>query len=238
VRDISMQSDAGMEVTGLLAIPARAGRKPAAVLMDSQGKDALARPNGAVERLANEGVVVMVIEPRPTPPGTESLKSPYLGIFNLLSLRAFLVGRTIVGLRIDDVVRAIDWLIARPDVQTVTLHGVGAHGIVALHAAVLDRRVDRLVMETTLASYRMIVEQPMHREVSEVVIPGVLRHYDIDDLLLATYPRAVQIISPVDALGAPLPEQAAKAAVERIRQAEQKAGLGSGQRIVTKFSEK
>ena len=60
-----------------------------------------------------EGVVVMAIEPRPTPRGTENLKSPYLGLFNLLSLRAFLVGRTIVGLRIDDVLRAMDWLTSR-----------------------------------------------------------------------------------------------------------------------------
>jgi cephalosporin-C deacetylase-like acetyl esterase len=234
VRNISMKSDAGMELNGLIALPARAGRKPAALLMDSQGKDALAKPGGVVERLAQEGVVVMAIEPRPTPPGTESLKSPYLGLFNLLSLRAFLVGRTIVGLRIDDVLRAMDWLTSRSDVQTVTVHGVGPHGIVALHAAVLDRRIERLVMENSLVSYRAIVDQPIHREVSEVVIPGVLRHYDTDDLLLATFPRPVQVISPVDALGAPLTEEAARAAVERIREAERKAGLGSGQRIVAK----
>ena len=120
------------------------------------------------------------------------------------------------------------------DVQTVTVHGVGPHGIVALHAAVLDRRIERLVMENTLVSYRAIVDRPIHREVSEVVIPGVLRHYDTDDLLLATFPRPVQVISPVDALGAPLTEEAARAAVERIREADRKAGLGSGQRIVAK----
>jgi hypothetical protein len=120
----------------------------------------------------------------------------------------------------------------------VTVHGVGAHGIVALHAAVLDRRIERVVLERTLSSYRMIVDQPVHREVSEVVVPGVLRHYDTDDLLLATFPRPVQIIAPVDALGAALPEQSAAAAVERIRGVERKAGLGSGQRIVVRFPEK
>ena len=61
VRNISMKSDAGMELNGLIALPARAGRKIAALLMDRQGKDALAKPGGVVERLAQEGVVVMDI---------------------------------------------------------------------------------------------------------------------------------------------------------------------------------
>ncbi len=242
---LSMRSDDGTEVAGAIAVPDGPGRKPGALLMDSQSAESPAdtlrpvEPLGSqVDRLAKDGVVVMTIAARPTPPGTESVKSPYLGIFNLLSLRAFLVGRTIVGLRIDDVVRAMDWLTARVDVRGVTVHGVGAHGIVALHAAVLDRRIERVVLERTLSSYRMIVDQPVHREVSEVVVPGVLRHYDTDDLLLATFPRPVQIIAPVDALGAALPEQSAHAAVERIRGVERKAGLGSGQRIVVRFPEK
>jgi len=85
--------------------------------------------------------------------------------------------RTLLGLRVDDVIRAVDWLNARPDVGTITVHGVGPHGLVALHAAVLDRRIERLVMEGSVTSYRRIVDEPLHRDVSEIVIPGVLRRY-------------------------------------------------------------
>ncbi|MEO7792778.1 MAG: acetylxylan esterase [Vicinamibacterales bacterium] len=240
---LTFPSDGATVVAGQLAVPQGPGKRPAALLMDSPSIDPLApsptpratatgRLTGEVERLAKAGVLVLTIDPRPTPPGTESLKSPYLGIFNLLSLRAFLVGRTLLGLRVDDVVRAVDWLSARPDVGTITVHGVGPHGLVALHAAVLDRRIGRLVMEGTLTSYRRIVDEPLHREVSEVVIPGVLRRYDTADLLLATYPRPVRIIAPVDALGAPLTADAAEAGLTPVRTAEQKAGLGPGARIV------
>src|SRR5205085_6311459 len=118
------------------------------------------------------------------PPGTESIKSPYLGPFNLLSLRAFLVDKTIIGMRIDDAIRAIDWLAARKDVDrnSITIYGNGSLGLVALHAAALDARISKVVLENTLTSYRMIVDQPVHRNISEVVIPGVLRHYDSADL--------------------------------------------------------
>ena len=74
-------------------------------------------------------------------------------------------------------------------------------GMVALHEAVLDTRVSKVVVENTLASYKLILNQPVHRSVSEVVIPGVLKSYDTPDLLLAVQPRPVVFISPRDALG-------------------------------------
>jgi hypothetical protein len=58
-----------------------------------------------------------------------------------------------------------------------------------------------VVIENTLADYRTIVEQPLHRNVSEVVIPGVLRKYDTGDLMLATWPRPIVVVNPWDALG-------------------------------------
>ena len=246
---LTLPSDGTTTVTGTIAVPSRPGKKPGALLMDSPLTD-LASPGqpattvaplrlfGEVERLAKAGVVVMTIDPRPTPPGTESVKSPYLGLFNLLSLRAFLVGRTLLGLRVDDVIRAVDWLNARPDVGTITVHGVGPHGLVALHAAVLDRRIARLVMEGSVTSYRRIVDEPLHRDVSEIVIPGVLRRYDTTDLLLATYPRPVRIIAPVDAMGARLTAEAAESSLAPVRSAEQKAGLGPATRIVLSLNER
>ncbi len=145
----------------------------------------------------------MTLEPRPSPPGTEGAKSPYLGTFNLLSLRAFLVGKTIVGMRVEDTIHAMDWISARADVDAsaITAYGNGPMGPVVLHAAALDSRIHSVIVENTLASYRMILEQPLHRNVSEVVVPGVLPKYDIGNLLLAISPRPVTVINPQDATG-------------------------------------
>ena len=66
---------------------------------------------------------------------------PFMGYFNLLSPRAFLVGKTIVGMRMDDTIQAVDWLCARPDVDrpAITAYGNGPLGmVVLLHAAALD----------------------------------------------------------------------------------------------------
>ena len=231
-----MTSDGEAVVSGLLAVPDRRGAKPAAVFMDTRAAADVAAPGGEVERrcrpIRRGGAV---LEPRPTPPGTESIKSPVPGPYNLLSLRAFLVGRTLVGLRVDDVIRAIDWVAGRDDVATITVHGVGPHGIVALHAAVLDSRISRLVLERSVASYRMVVEEAAPRDTPEIVVPGVLRRYDTGDLLLATFPRPVRIIAPRNAAGLPLGPEAFDGFMTAVRAAEQAAGLGSGLRIVTTF---
>ena len=201
---IVMTSDNDMQIAGYIAVPNLiTSAMPATLMMDTRPSTSLIEAGGDVDRLAKAGRIVMLFDARPTPPGTESIKSPYLGPFNLLSLRSFLVGKSIIGLRIDDTIRAVNWLAARRDVDrnAITVYGSGPLGMVALHAAALDSRISKVVVANTLTSYRLIVDQPVHRNVSEIVIPGVLQHYDTTDLLTAIHPRPVIYISPQDALG-------------------------------------
>jgi hypothetical protein len=176
------------------------------------------RAEAEADRMRNSGWVVAVLQPTPSPPGTEGLKSPYLGPFNLLSLRALLVGRSLVGIRIDDAIQAMDALAVRTDVDPtrITVYGNGAFGMIALHAAVLDSRIRSVVVENTLASYRMVLEQPSHRDISEVMIPGVLRKYDTGGLILAISPRPVTVISPRDATGAVLSEEQFRSTLDYV----------------------
>jgi cephalosporin-C deacetylase-like acetyl esterase len=222
---ISVHSDDGTDAPGMLAVPDGAGTRPAVLMMEAPGMGFTAA-GGDLDRLAKAGRIVMVVEPRPTPAGTESIKSPLLGSFNLLSLRAFLVGKTIIGLRMDDAIRAVNWLCARPDVDraAISAYGNGPLGLTLLHAAALDTRIGRVLTENALTSYRMIVEEPIHRNVSEVVIPGVLRKYDTGDLLLALYPRPVTIINPEDAVGAPVTEAEFRKALAYVWQSDEKLG--------------
>jgi len=193
------------EMTGASAMPGTdvpktgVARKPAILMLDSPEH---AAPE--LDRMAKSGWVIVALQPTPAPPGTEGLKSPYLGSFNLLSLRAFLVGKTIVGIQIDDAIHAVDSLALRADVDPsrIAIYGNGPLGIVALHAAALDSRIRSVIVENTLASYRMVLDQPLHRNISEAMIPGVLRKYDVGNLVMAISPRPVTIINPQDATGA------------------------------------
>ncbi len=141
-------------------------------------------PGSTKEETAVAGQTeTFVFTPRPSPPGTEDVKSPLLGPFYLTELRAELVGKTLMGLRIDDVIHVIDYILSRPEVDPANLTVI-AHGhmaTVALHAAVLDGRIAH-ISDGGLRSYRDLVNDPMPKDAPQDVLPGVLRRYDLPNL--------------------------------------------------------
>jgi hypothetical protein len=143
-----------------------------------------------------------------------------LGQYMGLSLRALIVGKTLVGMRMDDTIRALDWLVSLPqvDASSITLYATGAPGMVGLHAAVLDTRVSDLVIERTLVSYDAARRAGLHRNLSESLVPQVLLHYDTVDLLAsiasAALPRRVSLANPVNALGQRLLQSQATAVLQ------------------------
>jgi cephalosporin-C deacetylase-like acetyl esterase len=147
------------------------------------------------------GRLVLVIHPRPWPAGTEAAKAPSQGLHYLLSLRAQLTGLTLVGLRADDIIRAMDFLSARNDVdkRDISAYASGPAAVALLHAAALDKRITRVVVDSTIPSFRAIATEPLHRNAPEYIIPGVLRHYDIPDLIQGIAPRKVEVFHPVAA---------------------------------------
>ena len=141
--------------------------------------------------LADAGTAVLVIAPRPSPPGTEETKSPLLGPFYLTELRAELVGKTLLGLRVDDVISAVNFLShgTTPDPNRISVQASGHLGLVLLHAAVLDPRLKHITIDHTLESYDSLIKAPLPKGTPEDILPGVVRRYDLPDLVRALGPR-------------------------------------------------
>ena len=140
---------------------------------------------------ADAGTAVLVIAPRPSPPGNEETKASILGPFYLTTLRAELVGKTLLGLRVDDVIAAVNFMrdSTTGDPNQIAAQASGHLGLVLLHAAVLDPRLKHITIDHTLESYKSLLEAPMPIDAPEDILPGVLRHYDIPDLTRALGPR-------------------------------------------------
>ncbi len=200
---VTLAMEPGMDLGAILAIPNQPGPKPAIVMMDQLPMTTTAA-TPEVARLAKSGKIVVVLQPRGTPIDAQNGQSTQfaLGPYMAVSLRAVIVGKTLVGMRADDAIRVVNWLTARPDVDrsAITLYGKGALGMAALHAAALDPLIARVVTENTLVSYRNALEAPMHRNLSEYAIPGILKHYDVNDLISLTKAK-IAAANPVDAVG-------------------------------------
>jgi dienelactone hydrolase len=207
IEKLVYESEQGISIPAVVFVPKREGRKPAVIFADGRGKSAARRE---LESLAESGVVVLAPDLRglgETRPAMESGSewSRALGDYDS-AMTAMLTGTTLVGMRALDVIRAVDILAARADVDPAQISGVGRAGaaIPLLHAAVLDPRIGKLALDGMLASYDMVVQRAVNRSVFEQVIPGVLKSYDLPDLIAALAPRQVVIADAVDPVGLPL----------------------------------
>jgi cephalosporin-C deacetylase-like acetyl esterase len=142
--------------------------------------------------LADAGTAVLVVAPRPSPPGNEETKASILGPFYLTELRAELVGKTLLGMRVDDVIAAVNFMQGSTTIDSnqIAAQASGHLGLVLLHAAVLDPRLKHVTVDHALESYKNLLEAPMPIGAPEDILPGVLLHYDIPDLVHTLGSRA------------------------------------------------
>jgi dienelactone hydrolase len=218
VERVILQGTMDVPLPGLLFHPperaSAAARLSAAILVDDAGRETDVAPGGLARSLAHAGVRALAIDLRgwgetawvePTY-GWSLDRQDILSADNMLFYVAYALGTCPVAQRVHDLLAALEWLRARPDVDArrVALVGTGGGGIVALHAAVLDGGVRAVVCRRTLATYRSVVEAPRYAHPVADFVPGALRTYDLPDLAAALAPAPVLLDQPLDALGAPL----------------------------------
>ncbi|MBI1940166.1 MAG: acetylxylan esterase [Acidobacteria bacterium] len=210
IEKLIYESEPGIPIAALLFLPSSgADRKPAVLYVHERGKSAEAAPDGQIEQLVQKGLVVLAIDARGF---GESGAMPnswqaddfyrFFGHYDA-AMTAFLIGKTLVGMRILDISRGVDLLAAHPEVDAEKIYafGVGAGAVPLLHAAVLDKRIKKVALEEMLASYESVITHRVHRGVFESVFPGVLRAYDLPDLVAALAPRLVYLTDAQDPVG-------------------------------------
>ncbi len=136
-------------------------------------------------------------------------RGPFVTDFEVTSA-LLMLGRSLLGERVADLCGAIALLAARPDAPpTIRCLGIGQGGLVAILAAALEPRIEAVATWRSLLSFAsLIVEEPAF---SASTFPfGILRHFDLPDVLAALAPRPVTVALPCDGRGDPLsPEEAA-----------------------------
>jgi cephalosporin-C deacetylase-like acetyl esterase len=169
-----------------------------------QGKPAIlfiGRRDADAEALERAGHTVIVYDAAAG--GTAS--GGYTGEYQAAQ-RAILLGKTLIGMHLTEIQKRVDELAAS---GPVALYGKGNGGVLALYAAALDPRIQKVAVEASVMSYMDIVRAKIHNAI-EIAIPGVLRSFDLPDLARAIAPRPLWIVSPVAPSGTTASASAAK----------------------------
>jgi len=206
------ESEPGIQVPALLFTPDAAGgsRKPAMITLNGRGKAMGVRED--VEPFVKAGFVVLSIDARgmgETRWNNENNATDFTRYFGDYdsAMTAILLGKTMVGMRAGDVVRGIDLLAARDDVDGSKIFCLGKDGgaVSMLYAALLDRRIRGVALEGMLVSYDWVVRHEIHRQIFEEVVPGALKSFDLPDLVSSLAPRSIWIVNAVNGLGHTMP---------------------------------
>ena len=201
IEAVTYQSDNGLMIPAFLC---GSGSK-LAIYLDPRGKTNAIRPGGDISELVKLGFTVFAIDVSGI--GEVEFRrhdaAPW-GFPQLVSL-GLMVGRPLVGIRINDVIRGLDALdaLGKDPVGGSGVMGFaqGKLGTVLLHAAVMDDRLSGVAVEQSLLSYRLVGANPIHRDLEDTMIPDVLGHYDLPDLAAALAPRPVSILNSVSPTG-------------------------------------
>jgi len=179
-------------------------RRPAALWVDGRGKHTAAVPGGLIEQLVKQGRIVMALDVRGTgETADDPAKNRYAGNMHdewrnaMISLH---IARPLIGQRTADVITALNLLAARPDVDPRDLMVVGLErcGPVALHAALFDPRIRRVVVRESIRSWSDLVAHPLTRNSLSYLVPFALESYDLPDLDPLLAPCTVTRLDPLD----------------------------------------
>ena len=186
-----------LRVPAYFLVPANAGvgeQRPGIIIFPGHGTIAQAagleksyQQANALE-LARAGFVTLAVEPR----GFGRLDA--LGHLRI-DTAARLIGSTWYGLIAQDGMRAIDYLLARPEVDAarIGVTGIGAGGALAMYVAALDDRVQAAMVNSYLSKYAVVSLDEQQCPCTNIT--GILRYAEMGDVAALIAPRPVLFVN-------------------------------------------
>ncbi len=150
-------------------------------------------PKADVEDLRQAGFVVREADLGVLPEGRSGYSAAYQA-----AAREWLHGRSLLKRHVEAVLRAVAELRADAavDARRVYLWGRDAGGVAALIAAGLDEQVAGLAAERSITSWHAVTQAKLHEGTAEILVPGVLRDFDLPDLVNLIAPRPILLVDP------------------------------------------
>ena len=202
VRELPQRETGGTRIKPFVLKPEEGIRLPAVwiessvakpgslvLYLQEEGKESLLRDQEVVETLLGRGSRILAVDLRgtgETAPGKE-------GYF-----WDFLAGRPISGQRVGDVLSILSWVEEQGvDLKGVRVWGHGLAGIWAAMATLYSEPVGGMVLEGSLISFEDVILRQLPQYNHEILIPGIVKRFDLPDLYAALCPTSVTLLNPV-----------------------------------------
>jgi hypothetical protein len=189
---VQFEGEPGVIISGRLFISNAPGKKPAVLLVADGSTFQFA------ENLAKAGRVVLELTPRDSPREVDANRI-FIGNW-YTNWRADQIGRSLAVMRAHDILRGVDVLAARSDVDPASISAAakGVKGFWLLYAAAVDNRIGKIWLDHTAHSLRSAIDRPMDNDLFSAVIPGFVLRWDTEDMRKALGRRQLMWTDPTD----------------------------------------
>jgi dienelactone hydrolase/pimeloyl-ACP methyl ester carboxylesterase len=179
--------------------------KPVVVCVNGNETGDWREEKAFLDALAERGCPVFVVDPR----GVGKLRpdlsvkgrdyaDPLDGVEENIAYNAFLVGKSLLGLRVADVADAVRTIAAKRKGQRLVLCGRRDAALVACLTAAVEPAVKGVAAEEMLLSYLSLFDAAGRPINAASILPGMLRHYgDLVEVLAEIAPRPVLVAAGV-----------------------------------------
>ena len=235
IEKLEFLSEPGIYLSTWVFVPEKRGADRSAILyFDERGNEQTGLEFGVLEQMTQAGNVVVAVDVR----GIGQTKPPHgddrgLGVFGhvddaetTMQYIAWEMNESLFGMRVQDVVRSVDYTLGRPDVDQAVVRAIGRGmgALWVLFAAALDDRISRAVCHEGLLSYRTLTSADRYLHGASIFIPDVLRHFDLPHVAAAVATRRLAILSTVDGMKSAVDEKTARDTYQPALQAYAAAG--------------
>lgn len=164
--------------------------------------------NALLRAVAEAGHAVSVVDPRGVGKLRPDLRvrghdyaDPLCGVEENLAYNAFLVGKTLVGMRVADVLAVVQQIAAKSKPSRVVLCARRDAALVACLAAAVEPGIQAVAVEDTRLSLLPLFDAKGEALNASNLVPGLLRdHGDIAEILKAVAPRKILVAAPREAV--------------------------------------
>lgn len=235
IEKVEFLSEPGIYVPAWVFLPERKSSSRAIVFAGDAGLNQEGLEFGVLEQLAQRGRIVVAVDVRgigiTAPPHSQDLGgNPFAHLFSVETAATYMtwyMDRSLFGMRVQDLIRSVDYTLGRPDVDAsgVDVIGRNAGALWAMYAAALDTRIRAVVAERGLISYASLTATDRYLHSAGIFIRDVLKHFDLPHVAATIADRRLALLSPVGPM-AEVDIPAAGRAYEFTRQAYARAGSG------------
>jgi cephalosporin-C deacetylase-like acetyl esterase len=200
IEEFELRSEEQIRIPGWFVKPRRShGPLPTLLYVSETGKDTAVESSSELQVVARgKGYALCSVGQRgfghiaPRYPSSEPYRY-YDGGEHLcedFAWASLVLGRPALGQRVGDFARCLDYLASRPEVDRGDIRVLGVRGgaLTALLGSVLDERPRSVLCEGVLADFRSVVASPESAWGLTWFVSGLLREFDLPDLIGASAP--------------------------------------------------